>query len=221
MRRASLAIATASWKRNFGYFDLFDVVESARVLQNLTLTRREFVDLWEVRFRPGKKPADLVGLFGIRSALPAAAHGARDLVVVRAPFHGFLKHLYFDYGVSFQPPLDFLPDSILVTIVGADAAMGRGLAYLRRSRIAFETRSAGPFGGPGQGPLAAVTDRQRAVLLLAFERGYFDVPARTDARTLARELGVSHQAVLDTLHRGERRLVQAALGTQRSGAVTK
>jgi hypothetical protein len=221
VRRADLKILTASWKRNFGYFGLFEVVEWARVLQNLTLTQQQFVDLWEVRFRPGRSALDLVGAFGIESASPAAARGSRDLVVVRAPFHGFLKRLYFEYGVSFVPPLEFRRESIRVTIVGTEAAMRRALAYLRRSRIAFETLSAGAFPGPGRDPLALLTDKQRKALEFAFARGYFDVPCRTTSRQLARGLGISHQALLNTLHRSERRLIGALLSPEPSSASSK
>lgn len=221
MRLTTLQVFTSSWKRNFGYFGLFEVVESARVVQNLTLTKHEFVDLWEVRFRAGKSARDLVGKFGIKAASPAAARGRKDLVVVRAPFHGFLKHLYFDFGVSFQPPIDLERGAIRVTLVGADAAMSRGLSYLRRSRIAYETLQSGAFSGPRHDTIASLTSHQRKVLTLAHDRGYFDVPARTTVRALARQLGTSHQAVADTLHRAERRIVGAALAAQGSGPVAK
>jgi hypothetical protein len=211
VRHARLSVSTASWTRNFGYPELFAVVESARVVQNLTLTQQTFVDLWEVRFLPGKRAADLVGAFGIESATRVAPRGRGDLVLVRAPFHGFLKRLYFDYGVSFQPPIQFAPTSIEFSLVGTNAALAAALAYLRRSRLDVRALEAGPWAGRGSDPLAALTARQREVLRLAQARGYFAVPSGTDARALARELGVSHQAVLDTLHRAERRLVSQAL----------
>ncbi len=211
VRRAQLSISTASWTRNFGYPELFRIVSSARVVQNLTLTRQTFVDLWEVRFLPGKGPDDLVGVFGIESASRVAPRQKGDLVLVRAPFHGFLKRLYFDFGVSFLPPIEFRPHEIAFTVVGSDAAFGAALAYLRRSRLDVETHQAGRWSGRREDPLESLTPRQRTVLRAAHARGYFDVPARTDARTLARALGVSHQAVIDTLHRAERRLVAHAL----------
>lgn len=221
MRRAELKVFTASWRRNYGYFDLFEVVEWARVLQNLTLTQQQFVDLWEVRLLPGKTASDLVGAFGIEAASPAAARGRRDLVVVRAPFHGFLKTLYFEYGVAFEPPLDFRREAVRITLVGSDAAMGRALRYLRRSHLDFETVSAGTFAGPREDPLARLTARQREVLEVAFARGYFEVPSRVTTRSLAKEMHTSHQSMIDTLHRAERRLVFALLAHERSSVVAK
>jgi hypothetical protein len=221
MRRVELRILTASWKRNYGYGDLFRVVEKARVLQNLTLTQQLFVDLWEVRLLAGRNAHDLVGLFGIESASQVASGGGRTLVVVRAPFHGFLKKLYFEYGVSFQPPIEFKSDAIRVTLIGADSAMARALAYLRRSTIQFETLSAGLFEGAGSEILAGLTPHQRKVLEVAFGRGYFEVPALITARGLAKQLGTSHQAVVDTLHRAERHLITAALRAEGWGEAVK
>jgi hypothetical protein len=217
VRLARIEVLTSSWKRNFGYFDLFEVVEAARVVQNLTLTKRAFVDLWEVSFSRGCSASDLEGRFGIRSASLAAPGRRADLVVVRAPFHGFLKHLYFDHGVSFVPPIDLRPDAIRVALVGTDAALAGGLAYLRRSRLAFTIIESRAFRGPRQGSLDALTPHQREVVALAYARGFFDVPAKATARDLARELKSSHQAVLDTLHRAERRLVASALGGAPAG----
>ena len=221
VRRVELRVLTSSWKRNYGYFDLFKAASSARVLQNLTLTQREFVDLWEVRFRPGRSARDLKGAFGIVSASPVASRGASGLVVVRAPFHGFLKRLYFGYGVSFEPPLEFTPETVRATLVGSDAAMSRALTYLRRSHLRFETLSTGAFAGPRADPLSRLTERQREVLEAAFRRGYFDVPSSVTTRALARELGASHQAVADVLHRAERRILSAFLSRDRSEPVSK
>ncbi len=221
MRRARLLIDTSSWKRNYGYFDLFKSVEWARVMRNLTLTQHQFVDLWEVRFLPGRSPPDLVGSFGIEAATPAGARGGRTLLVVRAPFHGFLKKLYFEYGVTFEPPLEFRREAVRVTLLGSDTAMSRALAYLRRSRFRFETLSAGAFEGESGDALGGLTVRQREVTELAFLRGYFDVPSKTTARRLAKELRISHQAVVDTLHRAERRILSALLAAQPSRGVTK
>lgn len=56
-----------------------------------------------------------------------------------------------------------------------------------------------------------LTEGQREVLLLAFERGYFDEPRAVGLDELAAELGVSRQAVAARLRRGHRNLVGNAL----------
>lgn len=55
------------------------------------------------------------------------------------------------------------------------------------------------------------TDRQREVLELAYERGYYDRPSRTSHEALAAELGCAASTVGEHLRKAERRLVAAAI----------
>lgn len=52
-----------------------------------------------------------------------------------------------------------------------------------------------------------LTSKQTEALLLAYERGYFEVPRETTVEELADELDVSHQAVSELLRRGCRELL--------------
>ncbi|WP_224448253.1 helix-turn-helix domain-containing protein [Haloprofundus salilacus] len=56
-----------------------------------------------------------------------------------------------------------------------------------------------------------LTDAQRETLLLAFHRGYFDVPRQTSLDSLAEEFDISRQAVADRLRRGYRNLIRRTL----------
>jgi hypothetical protein len=63
-------------------------------------------------------------------------------------------------------------------------------------------------------PQYGVTDRQREVLLFAFEAGYFDVPRRVSLSEIAREFDVSDQALSALLRRGEANLIRHSLASQ-------
>ena len=58
-----------------------------------------------------------------------------------------------------------------------------------------------------------ISEPQREVLLLASERGYFDVPRRASLADLADDLGVSSQAASERLRRGLDSLVERTLLT--------
>lgn len=64
---------------------------------------------------------------------------------------------------------------------------------------------------------AMLTDPQRAALMLAFERGYYDRPRNTSLAELGETLGVSRQAVGNRLRRGHRTLVAAVLDSSSDG----
>ena len=56
-----------------------------------------------------------------------------------------------------------------------------------------------------------LTETQRTTLLFALERGYFEVPRRTNVVELADELGISDSAVSQRLRRATERLLSAVL----------
>jgi hypothetical protein len=61
-------------------------------------------------------------------------------------------------------------------------------------------------------PLDCLTDRQREVLEVAYELGYFDVPRRSSTSAVAAELGLDDSTVAEHLQRAERNLLGTLLG---------
>ena len=64
-------------------------------------------------------------------------------------------------------------------------------------------------------PLDSLTDRQREVLEVAFETGYYDVPRQASTTELAAELGLDDSTVSEHLQRAERNLLAAVLDRSR------
>jgi predicted DNA binding protein len=67
--------------------------------------------------------------------------------------------------------------------------------------ISFEVRRVYSPSEPGQSPWFGLTERQREALVLAVERGYYDIPRTCTTVELAEELGISDQAVTERLRR--------------------
>ncbi|HET7322874.1 MAG TPA: helix-turn-helix domain-containing protein [Halococcus sp.] len=63
----------------------------------------------------------------------------------------------------------------------------------------------------GRGSQFALTEHQHEALLVAYTLGYYDIPQSATMDDLAKELGVSTQAVSQRLHRAYRNLVEHAL----------
>ena len=60
---------------------------------------------------------------------------------------------------------------------------------------------------PDRPDASTLTDAQREVLAVAYERGYFEIPRKASVEDIAAELGISGQAVSERLRRGHRALV--------------
>lgn len=84
--------------------------------------------------------------------------------------------------------------------------------HLSEQGFSFELLNLIEPGSPRQST-ASLTPRQRDVLVVAFEHGYYDVPRGVSARELAAELDMSHQALSELLRRGTAQLIDQELTT--------
>lgn len=95
------------------------------------------------------------------------------------------------------------------------ASLGEYEAYLSENGLSFEMKriyDAASVGGTNaRNPEDGLTTQQRQALLLAYERGFFDIPRRATAAELATDLDVSRQAVSERLRRGYAALVERYL----------
>jgi len=82
--------------------------------------------------------------------------------------------------------------------------------------IAFEVLNLYNPTRPSAGRWYGLTEPQYETLLLARERGYYDIPRQVSTRALADELGISDQAVTERLRRAIRTLTDNTLRTAKS-----
>lgn len=97
-----------------------------------------------------------------------------------------------------------------VTVVGQhDALSDRVSDYEDIARVRL--RSLGAYEGPSEA-LDAMTERQREVLEIARDLGYFEVPRAVTTEEIAAELEVSPSTLREHLQRAQRNVVYAVLG---------
>ena len=141
-----------------------------------------------------------------------------------------LSHLNGEwlYHIAWRGNLAMLGDCLLDSGGTILSAVGTGSAW--RLRFVFPHREAlsttyercGANGvefevenihrlAEGRKGRFGLTDEQRNLLILAYERGYFDVPRQTNAQDLGDELGVNHQSVSEMLRRAHRNLLANTL----------
>jgi predicted DNA binding protein len=63
-----------------------------------------------------------------------------------------------------------------------------------------------------------LTERQEEIILMAYERGYFDTPRRAKLKDLARATGVSQATLSEILRKGQKRIVVEYLESKRKRA---
>jgi predicted DNA binding protein len=80
--------------------------------------------------------------------------------------------------------------------------------FCERSAIGFSLHRLYDAEGETTAPHDGLTDEQREVFRLAYERGFFEIPRQVTLAELGAELRISNQSVSERLHRGYARLVE-------------
>lgn len=93
-----------------------------------------------------------------------------------------------------------------VSLVGPQEAISGTIDEYERSGVSPDLRKLGGYEG-GTKPLDELTDRQREIVQLAYDQGYYEVPRQISTDELADELGLDPSTVAEHLQRAERNLL--------------
>ncbi len=134
-----------------------------------------------------------------------------------------LLDIHRRYAVLLDYPLEYTgPENrwLRVSEVGPEEEL-RGLIEETRSTIDVEIERLGSYEPTDRRAFADLTDRQREVLRLAVEAGYYEEPRRVTYEDIAAKLGCSPGTVGQHLRRIEARLMStivAGSGSERESA---
>ncbi len=85
------------------------------------------------------------------------------------------------------------------------------LHILKGMNLPFEVRSLGKYEPPTSQWARKLTERQREILRLALESGYYEVPARISLTDLAKAVGISKAAMSKGLRRAEGKVLKSLI----------
>ena len=121
---------------------------------------------------------------------------------------GQFIHLPRSHEVFFDYPIEGLPDGRLrVVMVGeTNEVLGRALADVP-DELGLQVQRIGAYPEGPAGITGVLTDRQREVLHVAHDVGYYEVPRRATHRDIADRLGLSVGTVGEHLQKIEARVL--------------
>lgn len=97
-----------------------------------------------------------------------------------------------------------------LSLVGSQETISGTIREYEDAGVSLDLRRLGAYDG-GDRPLSVLTERQREVLLTAFELGYYDVPREASAEAVAAELDLDASTVVEHLQRAERNVFRRLL----------
>ncbi len=138
------------------------------------------------------------------------AAGRTYVALLRQENPGILEELLEELGagVTPTPPTLLRKDTATLSFVADDRAEKRILSLLDGMGVRWTLRARRAIRTPKAPEDALLTARQREILSLAWNLGYFDIPARADLARLAALTGLSRNAISQHLRRGMRRILR-------------
>lgn len=136
--------------------------------------------------------------------------GRGYVALLRQENPGILEAILEDLGAGVTPttPTVLRKDASTLSFLADEATEPMVYALLDGLRVPWRLRSRRGVALPKAGGGPDLTARQREILSLAWNLGYFDIPARADLARIATLTGLSRNAVSQHLRRALRRILQ-------------
>ncbi len=117
------------------------------------------------------------------------------------------------------PSVEVRGGKVTISLI-ADSKQIRVLVRkLDRTKIPYKIVSVQSADFRSYSPLCCLTDKQRQVLITAYEQGYYNIPKRTSTRKIAAELGIDHSTFSVHRLKAERNLLKCVLENENKTAI--
>ncbi|WP_292518679.1 helix-turn-helix domain-containing protein [Methanoculleus sp.] len=195
--------------------DLLDRIESVKVLELLKVNfeRGEETVVAEITMKVGCTANDLEFPESLGSLEVLKVDGRTYTCFLRIVIRDeFLleKMREFDLDIIWTLPIYKSRDLHIYTCIGDAENLNKVLRLLSTygevRNVIFEEATFSE-----NGPLSALTRRQRDLLLAAKRYGYYEYPRKITSQQLAEKLGISKTTAIEHLRRGEARLISMLL----------
>lgn len=147
--------------------------------------------------------------------VPEKADGIVYLQYESAPVLDELMKLFSNHAVVISWPIRFTENGlgIEMTLLGTDSVLS-GVFAAFPDDIELRLLRTGDYSERISDPVASLTGRQREVLSVAVQNGYYETPRASTHRELAEELEIAPGTVSEQLQRIEARLIGSLIESQ-------
>ena len=132
------------------------------------------------------------------------------VVKVRAPREMLGIFRSFDLDLIWDTPIRVSRDMLVMSVVGEDGELRKLMGLIDQIGEVKEVHVQ-PATFHQEDMLAALTERQREIVVEAKRHGYYEYPRRVDAGELAEKVGLSKATVVEHLRKAEGRLMVTLL----------
>jgi predicted DNA binding protein len=212
MRRLVLEISAKDFNE-FEKNSSLQNIKSFEILHLLRFDHEEFAAIVKVEFKdPLCKIADVLQHSGLKKAkaqlLEQDKNGASTYFIA-----GKLRHnteeqeLLSSFGGYLSTPFEVRGDKIKIAVLGDAKQMKNLLEIMNKTNLHYKVVSLVDAKFSPESPLIYLTEKQRTVLISAFEKGYYETPRRINSQELAKELNLKSATIVEHRRKAEQRLL--------------
>jgi predicted DNA binding protein len=205
--------------RQFGVEDLnrgLDRIKSYTVLQRLKQDRNGYTAIARIELKnPARNLAHLIGRTGLVKVQSIYREGNRvHVALVTFKATGWMVEAFRFPDLYPMGPLEIRDDKVKIGFVGNSSQISKFLEKMERARVKYKVLALSDAKFSADSPLSKLTDKQKTILLSAYNLGYYDIPRRFDSEQLAKKLNLGRSTVAEHLRKAENRLITDAISQQ-------
>ncbi len=193
-------------------------IEELEMVDLLRLDLSRGVKIGVVRFKltPGADFKDVVATGFIEVLEMIEEKGNEVLCLIKAnavPGFEDLKEKA-DLDLKMVPPMRLSKEKVTYSFVGEDDQIAKMIALAKDIGGSIKV-SVHQASFENSDLLSVLTEKQRSLMLLAKDMGYYEYPRRTRTEDLAKAAGISASTVIEHLRKSEVRLMMEIMAGQR------
>lgn len=192
---------------------LFNNIKSYETLRWLRFDQEEFAAIVKVEFKdPSVKMENiLLNDVDIKKAkiqlLEQDKNGAFTYFIGGKPRQNSEDQMFMSVGGYISTPFEIRNDKIKIAFLGDGKKVKNFLEILDNMGLRYKVVSLTDAKFSLDSPLNFLTEKQRVVIVSAFEHGYYETPRRINSKELAKKLNLKSSTLVEHRRKAEQRLL--------------
>lgn len=189
----------------------FEKIKTFEIISVLGFDPKQFSAICRVLFKdPSTKVEDV--FYGNRSKIVVLEEEKEGSYVffVKEKTQGH-DQKFIRTGVYLAGPCEIRDGRIKIGILGETRQLKACVSLIDKLGVNYKVVSLTDAKFSPRSPMGFLTDKQRTVLVSAFEQGYYDMPRKISSQQLAKKLSLRGSTVIEHRRKAERRLLAAVL----------
>jgi predicted DNA binding protein len=183
-------------------------IKSSEILHILRLNPDEFAVVVKTEFNGSFTPKE--GMIKMRSmkiqVLEQDKNGAFTYFI-SGKFYNNETRNFILLSSYLSEPMEIKDGKIKIAFIGDEKQLQKILVFIDGMGINYGVVALSEAEFSSQSPLRVLTEKQRKVLVYAFEHGYYETPRKVRSQELAKKLNLKTSTFVEHRRKAERRLL--------------